>query len=121
MQLQRRMIIRLVKRMRPGLSPSEPFAWVRKSVSTLGFTTSSSHLLSAFFLLSTCTRFLISGAVEVGPVVLVSALERLRWRSIGSNKALPRRNMGAKLEASVEAKSGMKEAKFRGSGDGAGA
>jgi hypothetical protein len=29
--------------------------------------------------------------------------------------------MGAKLEASVEAKSGTKDAKFRGSGDGAGA
>jgi hypothetical protein len=103
------------------LLPFEPFAWVRRSLSTLGLTTSSSQLLRAFFLLSSCTRFLISGFIEVRSVVLVSALERLRWRSIGSNKALPRRNMGAKLEASVEAKSGTKEAKFRGSGDGAGA
>lgn len=99
--------------MKLDLSPFEPFAWVRRSLSTLGLTTSSSHLLRALFLLSTCTRFLMSGVIEVSPV------ERWRWRSIGSNKALPRRKMGAK--ASVEGKSKAKEAKFRGSEDAAGA
>ena len=112
---------RLVKQMRPGLSPFEPFAWVRRSLSTLDLTTSSSHLLRALFLLSISTRYLISSVIEVSSPVLVSALERLRWRSIGSNKALPRRKMGAKLEASVEAKSGTKEAKVKGSEDAAGA
>jgi hypothetical protein len=107
--------------MKLGLSPFEPFAWVRRSLSTLGLTTSCSHLLRAFFLLNMCTRFLISGVIEVPSVVLLSALERLKWRSTGSNKALPRRKMGAKLEGSVEAKSGTKEAKFRGSEDAAGA
>lgn len=100
------------------MSPFEPFAWVRRSLSTLGLTTSSSHLLRAFFLLSICTRFLISGVIKVLSVVLV---ERLKWRSIGSNKALPRRNIGARPEVSVEGKSGAKEAKFRGSEDIAGA
>ena len=102
--------------MRLGLSPFEPFAWIRRSLSTLGLTTSCSHLLRAFFLLNMCTRFLISGVIEVPSDVL-----GLRWRSTGSNKALPRRKMGAKLEGSVEAKSGTKEAKFKGSEDAAGA
>jgi len=119
MRLQKRVIIRLVTTNETrGLSPFEPFAWVRRSLSTLGLTTSSSHLLRAFFLLSNCTRFLISGVIEVPSVV---PLERLSWRSIGSNKALPRRKMGAKLEASVEGKSRAKEAKFRVSEDAAGA
>ena len=40
---------------------------------------------------------------------------------MGSNKALARRNKGAKPEASVEGKSGAKEAKLRGSEDVVGA
>lgn len=83
-------------------------------------TTSSSHLLKAAFLLNKLTRFLISGVIEV-PLLIPFRFDRPRRRSTGSKSALPKRNIGAGLDASIDEKSDRNDEKLRGSVDVAGA
>jgi hypothetical protein len=98
--------------------PFDPFDWIRNSPSTMGLTTLSSHLLRAVLRLNKLTRFLRSGVILDAPVIL--GLERPRWRAIGSNRALPSRNMGAGVEVSVVGNNDANEEKLRGSEEDAG-
>jgi len=84
----------------------EPLDWARKSLSTEDFTTSSSHLLKADFRRSATTLFLISGVIEFD-------FDRAKWSSMGSNRALPRRKIGAGLDVSVEGNKDANDAKLR--------